>query len=371
MQTENKIEVKMNLRKFYVIMTVTIAAILFIAGIGMIYYIKSTPVDSEVAASYTSPINKLFDPFKQIKAPFNILVLGGDKVNRNSDTMMLGNFDPATSKINIMSIPRDTKVLIDDNYRKINYAYPHGGIDLTVQTVSELLDVKIKYYVFVDTKAFRKIIDLLGGIDLEIYADMDYDDPTQNLHIHLKKGQQHLNGDESEQFVRFRDPNRWTKEIRKYYDGSDLKRIEAQQRFLGELVRQKLTIQYLPKLNSIISVLFENIETNLTMNEIIKLSGYAGKINLSNLNFIPMPGKPYDASPWYYLCDLEASRAIMAESFKCTESFVTIDTSAKNKYDNNSMMESKSTKTPPKKDITKNNPSNSDSSLKGTQSPAP
>ncbi|NTV90304.1 MAG: LCP family protein, partial [Clostridiales bacterium] len=103
-------------------------------------------------------VNEIFKPFLQSKDPFNILVLGGDKVNKNSDTMMLVNFDPSSYKINVMSIPRDTKALIEGKFRKINYAYPHGGIELTVQTVSTMLDVKIKYYVFVDTSAFRNII---------------------------------------------------------------------------------------------------------------------------------------------------------------------------------------------------------------------
>lgn len=361
----------MNLRKFYVIMTVIVAVFLFAAGIGIIYYINSGLLGGDVTANADNPINKLFDPFKQNKEPFNILILGGDKVNKNSDTMLLANFDPSTDKVNIMSIPRDTKVLIEGKYRKINFAYPHGGIELTVKTVSELMDVNIKYYVFVDTKAFRNIIDLLGGVDINVPANMDYDDPTQNLHIHLKQGLQHLNGEKSEEYVRFRDPNHWTKEIRKYYDGSDLKRIEAQQGFISELVRQKLTLQYLPKLNSIISVLFKNIETNFTMNEIFQLSRYASKVNSTNLNFIAMPGKPYDGSPWYYLCDVDATRAIMAESFKCSGSFVSIDESTKDVYSSGNIEEQNTKPTTTKKSTTKNNPSNSDSSLKGTQTPEP
>ena len=103
-----------------------------------------------------------------------------------------------------MSIPRDTRVLIDNKYRKINFAYPYGGIELAAGTVSELLDVNIKYYIFVDTFAFRIIVDLLGGVDIDVPVNLDYDDPTQDLHIHLKKGLQHLDGEHAEQYVRFR-----------------------------------------------------------------------------------------------------------------------------------------------------------------------
>src|SRR5690606_29229750 len=146
--------------------------------------------------------------------------------------------------------------------------------------VSELLDINIKYYAFVDTSAFRKIIDLLGGVDYYVPVDMDYDDPVQGLHIHLKKGQQRLNGEQAEQFVRFRKPNRWTKEIRKYYDGSDLKRNEAQQQFLRELMRQKLTIQYLPKLTNVINTMFEHVQTNLSLTETVKMTSYITKFKI-------------------------------------------------------------------------------------------
>lgn len=362
----------MNLRKFYFILTIIVSVVLFFTGIGVLYYVNNQILSSETTASTSnSPINQLFEPFIQNKEPFNILLLGGDKVNKNSDTMMLANFDPETCKINIMSIPRDTRVTIENKERKINYAFPHGGVELTVKTVSELLDVNIKYYAFVDTVAFRDIIDLLGGVNYYIPADMNYDDPTQNLHIHLKEGQQRLNGAQSEQFIRFRHPNKWNKEIKKYYDGSDLKRMEAQQSFLKELMKQKLNLQYLPKLNSIINVVFENVDTNLTLSEIIKMTGYVSKFKAENLTFIPMPGEPYDASPWYYLCDVKNARLITAESFKCTSSFVAVDSKAKDDYkDVKPVTAPKSTK-PVTKSTTKNNPSNADSSIKGTDKADP
>jgi cell envelope-related function transcriptional attenuator common domain len=322
----------------------------------------------------TNKTNSIFTPYTQIKEPFNLLILGGDKVSFNSDTMMLMNFDPSTMKINVMSIPRDTKTRIKNNIHKINYAYPNGGVELTAQTVSELLDVNIKYYVFVDTTSFRKIIDILGGVQIDVPVDLDYDDPTQDLHIHLKKGLQILDGDKAEQFVRFRHPNHWTKEVKQFYDGSDLKRIEYQQMFINELIKQKLTIQYIPKLNNIINLIFQNIETNFTLNEVLKLSGYATKFNTQDINFIPMPGTPYDASPWYYLCDVEKSREIISQQFICSESFVTIDNENKDYYINGNINSEKTnTKTASsgKKSTTKNNPSNTDSNLSGKQTPAP
>jgi LCP family protein required for cell wall assembly len=338
---------------------------LFCSGIGVLYYVNSQVLKTSTAnPAPQSTINDIFTPFLQSKDPFNVLILGGDKVNNNSDTMMLANFDPVTCKINIMSIPRDTKVKIEKKTRKINYAFPHGGIDLTVQTVSELLDVNIKYYVFVDTAVFREIIDQLGGVDYYIPADLNYDDPTQNLHIHLKKGQQRLNGTQAEHYVRFRHPNKWTKEVKQYYDGSDLKRMEVQQAFIKEVMRQKLNLQSLPKLNGVINVVFKNIETNFSLNEIIKMTSYVSKFKTENLTFIPMPGKPYDATPWYYLCDVESARKIIAESFPCTNGYITVDNDVKEAYlkDEDETPARETTKT----GATKNNPSNAESSMKGT-----
>jgi LCP family protein required for cell wall assembly len=372
----------MNLKKFCFILTIIITVVLFFSGIGIIYYANSSLVSIESAyASFDSPLSDILQPFVKSNEPFNVLLLGGDKVNKNSDTMMLVNFNPETMNINIMSIPRDTKVNINKTERKINYAFPHGGIDLAVKTVSEFLDVNVKYYVFVDTAAFRNIIDLLGGVDYYIPANMDYDDPTQNLHIHLKKGRQVLNGDKAEQYVRFRKPNKWNKEIRKYYDGSDIKRTEAQQAFIRELMKQKLNLKYFPKLTSIINAVFDNVETNFSLNDVIKLSGYINKFNIEKVNFIQMPGTTYDVSPYYFICDIEKTRQIIAEYFSGNDSYVPVDSDAKNSYkDKNSKSKSSGTKSA--SPATENgragkgavsngtapsgNPSNAETSIKGS-----
>ncbi len=361
----------MDLRKFYFNLTVIVSVVLFLLGSGILYYVNLNLADTEVVAlSSDKSINSIFQPLVQSKRPFNILLLGGDKVSKNSDTMMLANFDPESMKINIMSIPRDTMVKIKKVERKINYAYPSGGVDLAAKTVSELLDVNIKYYVFIDTAAFREVIELLGGVDYYIPVDLDYDDPTQNLHIHLKKGQQTLNGSQAEQYVRFRKPNRWNKEVRKYYDGSDIKRTEAQRNFLKELMRQKLSIQYLPKLTSVINTIFDSVETNFTLNEVVRLTGFVSKFSIENVNFLQMPGENYDASPWYYLCDVKESRALMAERFPGEDSFVTVDVDLRDSY---TKMKGP---TAPKPAVTANNtqsgsseednPSNAETSITGS-----
>lgn len=366
---------KMNSRKLLFYAGVAASALLFIAGIIILIYIKTyglgslqanADIDSKTGAGSSGDI---FKPFMTSNTPFNVLVIGGDRVNDNSDTMMLVNYDPSSSKINLMSIPRDTRVIIDKKYRKINFAYPSGGMDLAASTVSGLLDVNIKYYVYLDTSAFRKIVDLLGGVDIYVPVDLDYDDPMQNLHIHLKKGLQHLDGNLAEQYVRFRDNHlRKTKEFMQYYDGSDLDRIKAQQAFLKEAIRQKLNVQYLPRIKDIMQVFYQNVETNFTMNELMGLSLNLAKLNIDSFNFVQLPGKTIDGSPYYY-CDVEKARELTAQYYKCDSSFVPVDRDAGDIYSDNSV-DGKNTDNG-KKDVTKGNPSNGDSSLNSAKKPAP
>jgi LCP family protein required for cell wall assembly len=360
-----------NVRTLFLI-SIVLSAFLFLSGVGIISYIKSTDVKSvnaDTSAAVEQPGGNIFTPYMQDKSRFNILVLGGDKVNKNSDTMILINYDPNTGNINLMSIPRDTRTLIDNVSRKINYAYPHGGISLTTRTVSELLDVKIKYYIFLDTSAFRKIVDILGDVEINVPADMDYDDPEQNLHIHLKKGLQHLNGDQSEQYVRFREPNHWTKELRKFYDGSDLNRIKVQQNFIKELIKQKLNVQYISKLNSILDVIYRNVETNFSFNEILNLTVNINKMSSDSFNFIQLPGRPFDESPYYYICNADKAREITSVNFSCNTSFIDISDIKTDRYKGEDIGIPLKANTG--KNVTENNPSNSDSSLSGKQQPSP
>lgn len=287
----------------------------------MLNYIKAYSVSGKGPDG--GLIADVLNDFRTLNKPFNVLILGGDKVNKNTDTIILVNFNPSTSLVSVLSIPRDTKVKIDGKYQKINYAYPHAGARLAVDTVKNLLDVDISYFVFVDTSSFKKIIDLLGGIDLYIPVDMDYDDPTQNLHIHFKKGQHHLNGQQAEEYIRFRHPNRYgDKEVMKYYDGSDLNRINAQQDFIKEFIKQKLSLYYLPKLNNLITTVFESIETNLSLNEALKMSGYLGKISSSNIKWFTLPGKAVEENLYYYIVNKDESANIINDNFQASGEFI-------------------------------------------------
>ena len=299
----------MNSRKFLLIVSTFLLICLFIGGSSLLFLAKAN-----IPIGFLSTVTT---PLKTQNETFNVLVLGGDYVGANTDTIFIANINTGTGKINIISIPRDTKVIIKgSSVPKINSAYSVGGADLAVSTVSSLLNVDIKYYAYINTEGFREIIDLLGGIDFEILANMDYDDPTQNLHIHLKKGMQHLNGSQAEQYMRFRHPNVYNNEIQQYYDGSDLKRIEAQQRFIRELIKQKATIKYISKADELVKASLKYVKTNITTDESVKLLSNAGSIKANEVTFFRLPGTASEEGLSYYLMDKQQTQEIIKNNFQ-------------------------------------------------------
>lgn len=303
----------MNTRKFYFIVSAVLAVCLFITGTVLLASVKMPASNGNGSESL---LDKIIDPIRTDNEPVNILVLGGDKVASNTDTMILVNYNPATAKMSMLSIPRDTKVEVPgSSLPKINSAYAAGGAKLAVDTVSKLLGVNIKYYVFINTVAFREIIDALDGVDYNVPVDMNYDDPTQDLHIHLKKGMTHMDGAKAEQFMRFRQPTSYNNEIMKYYDGSDLKRISAQQDFIKELIKQKANIKYISKADDIISILFKNIDTNVSAPDAVKLSQNLVKLNVSEINTFTLPGESEDQGAWYYIMDKTKTQEIVKQYF--------------------------------------------------------
>lgn len=302
----------MNLRRFLFIVSTFLLICLTFGGSTLLLLSKA-PVQEPT----TGFLGSIVEPLKDQNQSFNVLVLGGDYVGANTDTIFVANVNSNTGKVSILSVPRDTKVSIKgSSIPKINSAYSAGGADLAMKTVSDLLNINIKYYVFINTEGFKEIIDILGGVDFEILANMDYDDPTQNLHIHLKKGMQHLDGSKAIQYMRFRQPNVFNREIEKYYDGSDLKRIEAQQRFIKEVIRQKANIKYFSKADELVKATFKYLETNITTDEAVKIIKYAGNIKTNEVSFFRLPGTTSEEEFSYYIINKSETQNIIKDNFQ-------------------------------------------------------
>ena len=228
---------------------------------------------------------------------FKCLILGISTDQEGSeltDTIMVASYNPNTQKATLLSIPRDTYTGKNPArataYEKINalYSRKHRPNE-TLEAVNEITGLNIEYYVVVKTEALIKLVDVIGGVDFNVPIDMDYDDVTQDLHIHLKAGQQHLNGDQAEQLVRFRHNNDGTSYPSEYGD-NDLGRMRTQREFIMQVIKQTAQPGNIFKIGQILDVAKENVITNIDFDVAKDYVPYAVEFNTENLLTATLPG---------------------------------------------------------------------------------
>lgn len=176
---------------------------------------------------------------------YTILVSGVDDHNGGSDTNILVAVDAENDYIYGVSIPRDTKAVINGKNHKINFAYNSGGTALLAETISQQLGIPVDFTVTVDLDGFAALVNAIGGVDFEVPISMNYDDPYQDLHIHFSAGMQHLSGAEALKVVRFRHNNDGSG-----YGSEDIGRMQTQQNFLKAVAQQTLTLSNVDKVGS-------------------------------------------------------------------------------------------------------------------------
>ena len=240
----------------------------------------------------------------------NILLLATDKGNLLTDTIMFISVDKERKVMNVMSIPRDTRVKLGNSYAKINSVYGAGKEgkrqELIIEKINEITGLPVNYYAVVNIKAFRQVIDILGGVEINVPMRMYYNDPDQDLLIDLQPGRQVLNGAKAEQFCRFRSG----------YANADLGRIDAQQTFVKALVEQKLKPQYLLKAGEIADAVLSNISTNIDIVDINNILPVFEAMKGDAVYTCVLPGAPQmigDAS--YYIYDKQETDKIINEQF--------------------------------------------------------
>jgi LCP family protein required for cell wall assembly len=259
----------------------------------------------------------------QVTRPVNILVMGIDEVPEatpnssevfagRTDTLLLVRVDAEAGTLNVMSIPRDTRVQIPGSgMDKINQANVLGGPELVAQTIGyNLGNLQVDRYVRINTTAFREMVDLVGGIEVNVPTRMEYTDRTQGLYIDLYPGWQTLNGDQAEQFARFRQ------------DSGDIGRVQRQQMLLKAL-RERLTNPLvIPKLPQAIRVMQRYVDTNLTLEEMLAIANFGLEIESDQLQMVMLPGRfstPDEFIASYWLPNWDASAAVMQNFFKADE----------------------------------------------------
>ena len=229
----------------------------------------------------------------QLDRSLNILVLGTDNpdpsesnnetsLQGRSDTVLLVRFDPEAETIRVLSIPRDTRVRIPDRgINKINAANAIGGPALTAQVVSQLLgDVPIDRYVRLSTDGIVELVDVLGGVTIDVPTRMRYVDRTQGLEIDLEPGLQHLNGDRAHQFIRFRQD-----------ELGDIGRVQRQQLMMRALSQQALSPMTITRLPQILNTISDHVDTNMTLEELLALSTFVLRSEGDRLDMVMLPGR--------------------------------------------------------------------------------
>ena len=231
---------------------------------------------------------------------YTVLILGRDTGGGgNTDTMLLASYDVTNQKATVMSIPRDTMVNVSWDIKRINSVYNYyGGGDRGIQylykEIAQLVGFEPDYQVVVEWEAVGQIVDAMGGVWFDVPRNMNYDDPYQDLHIHQEKGYRLLSGDDAMQVLRYRHDN----DMSYGYPDGDLGRIKTQQAFLSAMVEQLLKLGNITKINEFIQVFQNNVETDLSFQNILWFAQQAilGGLSMENVEFVTMPNK--NVSAW-------------------------------------------------------------------------
>ena len=219
---------------------------------------------------------------------YTILLVGNDDGNGNTDTIVVGRLDTVNHTMDFVSIPRDTLVNLDWNVRKINAVYAgtanSGGvaIDGLKTQIRNLIGFNVDCYAVIDLDVFVDTVDLMGGVWFDVPQAMHYEDPGQNLYIHIDAGYQCLNGEQAMGVVRYRSG----------YANGDLGRIEMQQQFLKAVATQFIRLGNIPNISQVVSLLAKNMDTDLSAANIAFFLRQALLCDSEDINFHTMPNTP-------------------------------------------------------------------------------
>lgn len=241
-----------------------------------------------------------------LKEPVNVLLLGLDagdndksgKSPKRSDTIMLARYIPTENKVYILSIPRDTRIVVNGHGKKINALHREGGTTLLISKLEKMLGVKVDYYAKVDYEGFRNCIDAIGGVDVKIPFNMDYD--AYDISIHFNEGETvHLDGKKAEAFVRWRKNNNG-----EGYAMGDLGRINTQQQFLLKVFEKMKTPSGIIKIPNLLKIASKHISTDMDPNTMLLYMMKLRKMESKNIETRIIQGEPkYINGISYYIYD--------------------------------------------------------------------
>lgn len=280
-----------------IIISAVVVAVLAVclAGAAWIFIrppeIKNDPTIKDPENGDKVDITGLLNSGTRIDDVFTFFVGAVDEDQTRTDALMVATMDTKKKTVNIMNIPRDT--MCNNGYveasRKINAAYgtkKGGNPDQTKKEIERLMGFQPDKYIIVNFDGIAAIVEAIGGVDYEIPFRMEYDDPSQNLHIDLYAGNQHLNGKQVVEFLRWRHNNDFSVQ----YPTGDEGRVETQQKFLKHLAGEVLQLKNITKIKEIANAVFENVKTDFTAGELIWMGMQALQIKNENIQFHTLPG---------------------------------------------------------------------------------
>lgn len=256
---------------------------------------------------------------------YTFLLIAKDQIGASTDTLLIATYDVPGRKVGLVSIPRDT--LVDRrvgpyHYYKLNAAYGNAetnavgtGIAELETAVSELLGLPIDYHVMVDIPSFIRIVDAVGGVDFQVPVKMDYDDPSQDLHIHYEpRLYQGLTGQQVMEIARCRKNSIWKNGSYTLYDAypdAEIGRTHTQQDLLKAIAKKLLSWQSIPKLTELVGIVNESVETDMPLDDMLYFAQNAAGLELSTgLSTATFPGRGdvvYRGRDWCYQYDKTAS----------------------------------------------------------------
>lgn len=265
------------------------------------------PIETEEQNDSDSPVMESDALYtKRVEDKYNILVMGRDKVALNTDVIMIASYDVKNGELSILQIPRDT--YIDGSRvnallaRYYNSAKAKGdesplytGMQNVASTIQTNLNVVIDRFVLVNIDSFRKMVDLIGGVEIDVPFDMEYHDPDQNLHIDLKAGLQTLNGEQAEQFMRYRVG---------FVEG-DIGRVNAQKLFISAFISQLKKSVSPSTVAGLVNELITGVTTSLSVSDCVYFGTNALNLDLAKISIMTLPGQEaranVDSGAWYYI----------------------------------------------------------------------
>lgn len=263
---------------------------------------------------------------------YNFLVMGHDRQASLTDVIMLISFDTEAKTLSLTQIPRDTYFEIDDyGYHKINglYNYCMGkareddakdpqleGCKMTAEYLSENLGIKIHYSAVMDLDGFGQIVDAIGGVYMYLPYSMYYSDPGQNLYINLAKGFHTLDGDQAEQFVRFRSG----------YVNADLARQDAQKMFMTAFIENFKKNIGISNIADVAKAVIENVKTDLKLTDMIKFGTALLSTDLDGITMMSLPGEAVlSQGAWYFAMNKASVAALMEKHYNVYEEKLTAE----------------------------------------------